>query len=180
MSLPRWKVAETAWDILILGGYILPGQWEITVSPARKVQVKESKDADGTVLDDTGYSGAKVTGRGRLWTDEQVSEFYALVPLFHPRNLGGASQPVTIVNPVSTLWGVKAIYAPKWSTSTPDGDFLTVTFDAMEWFPATKDKAPSPPGTTGGGPASPPEDSPPLDLTPPEPNPKVKGGKVSP
>lgn len=154
MTLPKWKTAVTQWDVLVLGGITMPGVWAITIKPSRKVQIDASKELNGTTLTDNGYNGAKVTGKGRLWTDAQVDEFYRLLPFFHPRKPDGVSAPTTIVHPLATLYGVRAIYIPEWNAATPGAEFLTVSFSAVEWFPAPEEPAPAPvprPATGGGG-----------------------------
>lgn len=190
MTLPKWKTASTKWDVLILGGYTLPGIWDVEVTVERKVQVDKSKDKNGTTLTDNGYQGAKVSLKGRLWTDEQVARMYAIMGVFHPRALDGVSTPVTIDHPVTAFFGIDAIYPPKWKASRPDAQFFEVQCDAIEWFPEPKPPAPRPPGASPPAPAAPgnerrlseytvpDEGLDASDFDPPPPDPRTQGARI--
>lgn len=178
MTLPLWKSTGSAqWDTLVIGGYPFPGVATLKITPKRKVQIKTSKDTNGTSLEDTGYEGAKIDGKLRVWTDEQVDEIFRLLSFLHPRSQSGVSTPLTIVHPIATMFGIQAIYFPEFSIATPTATFFELSFKALEWFPGLKKKPPSPGGTGGSsGTSGGKVDA--SDFTPPQPNPKFAGGNV--
>lgn len=196
MTIPFWKESFSAWDILILDFEPVGAPADplpicaLTVIPSRDVKLNKSKDKNGLTQVDEGYAGAKISGKIRIWTEEQMNAFIAQYPRFNPRSQDGVSAPLSAIHPTLLAAGVQAIYAPKWTFPTPKSadDEWVISFDAHEWFPGPKDKPPSPGvpgpgGNVGGGstgtsdPHGPPYDlGEQADYDPPPPNPSFGYG----
>lgn len=138
MPIPFWRDAESAWDVLYLNGVRVPGIPNITVDKSRSVQINKSKKENGTTLADNGYEGAKIKGSLRLYKPEELQALMDLLPSWDPRNSAGVSNALIISHPATAMAGVSKIYAPQWTFPTPTSDDLTITFSALEWFPAPK------------------------------------------
>lgn len=145
MPLPPWKSGETFWDEIILGGESMPGLANIETSVERSVQLSSPKDSDGVTLANNGYKGAKIRCTFRMWEDEQIEDFFRLLPLFHPA-AGGDTRPVEILCPSAFILGVTQIYITAWRVPTPNSarDYFMPSFQAVQWFPGPQE-APQPP-----------------------------------
>lgn len=154
-TLPDWKAEDSQWDRLYLDGLLVPGIARLDIDASRAAKIEKSKDRNGTSISDDGYEGAKIKGEIRMWTASQADEWHAMYPRFNPRTLDGPSTPLAIVHPIATLYNVVAIYAPKWSTKAPKSadEDLVVTFEALEWFPETKEKSAGGGAAPGGSPS---------------------------
>lgn len=180
MTIPKWKAIETLWDVLELNGVRFPGIWTLDVKASRKFQIDKGSGEDGNTLTNDGYEGSRISAKGNLWTDAQVAELNAILATYNPRSLGGTIAPVTIVHPIASMLGLRAIVISQWALSTPNASYFTPRFEAIEWFPepeptpalppapAPNASDPSNPSSGGGG----------LDLTPPAPDPNFEGGRA--
>jgi hypothetical protein len=144
-TVPFWvspDYGNSLWDSLWLGGTDWPGAWQVKVKKARDVDKAKQSGQDGNTLTDKGYVGAVVTATGRLWKQDQLEDFQALLPNFDPRKPGVTRSPLDIYTPVTALFGVDSVYIKSIEAGHPtSGGVLTVTIELEEWFPATKTAA---------------------------------------
>jgi hypothetical protein len=159
MSLPWVGDSDLLWDTLILGGEVWPGLPTVESTSSRSVDAQKKKGDDGASLVDQGYEPAKVKITIRVWLREQWEELQRLLATIHPRKKGGIRTPVDIMHPETQLKGVRQIYFTTIGTATPgrgaEHGSMTITLDAIEWFPAPKPAKPIPKASkadkTGGG-----------------------------
>lgn len=154
-ALPWVGEPGLLWDTLLMGGEYWPGLPTVESEPSRSVDVQKKKGDDGATEADQGYEPAKVKITLKIWLKEQWEELQRLLPLIHPRKKGGLKTPVDIVHPETQLKGVRQIYVTKIGAAVPgrgaETGSLTITFEAIEWFPAPKPaKAKMKASKTGG------------------------------
>lgn len=141
-NLPWVADADLMWDTLILGGEVWPGLPTVESDPSRAVDAQKKAGDDGANLVDQGYEPAKVKITIRIWLAEQWKELQRLLATIHPRKKGGIRTPVDILHPETQLKGVRQIYVTHIGPAVPgrgaEHGSLTLSFDALEWFPSPK------------------------------------------
>ena len=151
MALP--PLGDKAWDELFVGGFKFPGLWTIS-GPGieRKIDTKKPKGKAKASLTDEGDELGRIDCRGMLHTDEQLAEFVALLPMIHPRRVGGPKSPTDFYHPLANLLGIKQIYVNKIPIPKIErGGKLFVSFSVLEWVPKPKPQRRGVGGTGGGG-----------------------------
>lgn len=130
---------RSLWDVAIIGEDTWPGVPTVTCTVARSVDVQKSDGSDGATLKDKGYEPAKVTVVFRFWTAAQWGEAQRLLPKIHPRTKGGIRTPVDFLHPATLMVGVRQVYITEISAPETDGQgVVTLSMQAVEWFPAPK------------------------------------------
>ena len=155
MTFPFWRPnavepERTAWDIVYLDNYDLPGVCTCAITPARGIKNVHEKGKDGVTQKDSGYEGAKVEITCTIWKQDQLDALYNLTPVFHPRKPGGTSGPITLDHPSAWFFGVTGIRVTKLHIPKPTGGLMVLQISAVEWFAAVKDSKNR--GGTGGFP----------------------------
>lgn len=154
-ALPWVGDSDLLWDTLIIAGEVWPGLPTVESEPSRAIDVQKKRGDDGANLVDQGYEPAKVKITIRIWLKDQWQELQRLLATVHPRKKGGVRTPVDILHPETQLKGVRQIYISKIGAAVPgrgaEHGSLTLTLEALEWFPAPKPaKANTKKSKTGG------------------------------
>jgi hypothetical protein len=140
MSISFWgdKNDDGAWNNLILGGCLWPGIATVTIEKSRDIDQAKSKGKDGITLTDNGFNAAKIDISIKLFEEWHWLAIQNVLPNFDPKITGGTKTPVDIIHPTTSLSGIKYIYIQKINIGNPENGVLTITIEAIEWFPATK------------------------------------------
>jgi hypothetical protein len=160
MPVSDWNQSED-WDVLRLGGQVVPGIARVDVDLGSGLDVKKPKGGSGATIHDQGTPPAtlKITvelhheGMGQ---QNEVEEFQSkIIPLLRPRSRNGARDPLEIQHPQAALWGVHVVTIGDISSPMPGrGGTYIVSFTAIEWAPApvkTKQAKKNPTGDAGHG-----------------------------
>lgn len=127
------------WDVLTLGGQIVPGIVEVEVTESRGVDVKKAKGQDKASLTDNGSEPVEIDIKITLGTRRHWIDWQAILPTISPRKAGGVSQPLAASHPALTLAGVDAIVVREIKTGAPTSkEGMQIDIKAIEWLPAPK------------------------------------------
>jgi hypothetical protein len=117
MGIPFWggraddlSAHASAWDVVSIGGVRLPGLCRIDGKKGRRHDKKLVAGGDGSDPSSLGYDPAEFTVTVRMWTDDQLRAFEAMLPTLLPRNGKGNPKPITVSHPALSLFGINALY----------------------------------------------------------------------
>jgi len=142
-TIPDWFDSPDLWNTCYLQGIQVPGKVEVEVSVAQKLDVKETRGANGANIAFQGYTPASVTITVTLFAREHLPAFVALFKIIRPRvakqyqNKDNKGYPpaVDISHPATALTGVTSVYIEDVSVKPPDDhQIMVVTMKAVEWF----------------------------------------------
>ena len=139
---PYWETADGSWDQLGLGEHVpLPGVWTISGSAARDIDVKPRPGQDTAKIKNKGYRNAQLSLVGRLHGAEQLAALEVVLESIHPRKKGNADEALRILNPRTTLLGVKFVLVERIHTADLDDDgILTQRIDVIEYVRKPRNK----------------------------------------
>jgi len=89
---------------------------------------------DGLTRTVLGYADAEITVEIQIWDEAQLQNVRRLADLFRPRREQKTFQPLQIVAPAATRWGVKNVYifeVREGAWTAQDG--MTLTLQMREW-----------------------------------------------
>lgn len=139
MSVVWWHDGTLLWETLLLGGEVMPGVAAVDCEVERKLDVQMIKGGDGATISDEGYVPATLQIALRMWLREQWVDWQRLLPMLHPRQVGGVRRPIEIQHPVTDALGITTIYVRKISPPRGEGGReRVISLEAIQWFPAPK------------------------------------------
>lgn len=151
MPVSNWNQSED-WDVLRLGGQVMPGVARVDVELGSGLDVKKPKGGRGARIKDQGAPPTELRITIEL-QHEEMDRFIAIRKLLRPRNVDGARDPMEIQHPQAALWGIHVVTIGAITAPMPGrGGTYVVTFTAIEWAPApkkTKKAKTSPTGNAG-------------------------------
>ncbi len=131
------------WDVVYLGGEILPGIANVTVTTAGDIDERKSAGVRLSTPIDKGEKAAKVN-----ITLTVLPAFYdrlreVIAPILRPQTKTGARSPLAIQHPLCELWGIGVVLVESATTPNPtSGGTMTVQIQCIEWSPAPKQAKP--------------------------------------
>jgi hypothetical protein len=142
-AIPWPQNSPRIWNTCVLGGKTLPGLCRVQISLAVKLDVKDPAGGAAAGMTYQGEPPAKVGITCRVWTPEQWVLLQQVLPALRVRvaRKAGAAEPLQIVHPKATLWGIRAVSiqnivddngGDRW------GDVYELKFDCLEWAPLPK------------------------------------------
>lgn len=152
MPVPDWSRVED-WDVLRLGGQVMPGVAQVTVDLGSGLDVKKPKGARRATIRDEGAPPATLRVEIELLHGEMAA-FESVKKLLRPRSVDGAREPLEISHPQAQLWGINVVTVGEVSAPMPSrGGTYLVSFTCVEWAPAPTrvKKAKKSPTTSGSG-----------------------------
>ncbi|HEU4406755.1 MAG TPA: hypothetical protein VFS43_15925 [Polyangiaceae bacterium] len=151
MPLPFWdeaderayvEVPETQWspfDRVFLGGKPLPGKARVTGEGFKgKLDVKSPKGAQGAKITDNGIEAPEFTIELTLWTKRQWLAYQERLPDFSPKPGKGASDPLTIDYPTTSLHGITECRVKEVSLPELGEGSVKVELKCIQWQPSYK------------------------------------------
>lgn len=135
-----WLDGTMLWDILWIGGELMPGLAAVDCDVARKIDVQVVKGSDGATMTDEGYEPQPIQIALKLWLKAHWIEWQRVLPIIHPRQVGGLRRPLEILHPSTESLGIETIYVRKISSPRGTGakEPRIITLEALQWFPAPK------------------------------------------
>lgn len=141
MSVPAWNAAgitgRSAWDILALGTWELPGIWRVSGKIGIKLDTKVVKGKKGATTTNEGVDPGSFTASGEMSLDE-LREFESGIDAIHPRNATDHSEPTDITYPSLAVLGVSQVRIGSISLPQLSDDLAVVTMELVEYFEAPK------------------------------------------
>jgi hypothetical protein len=138
LATPFWDDDPDSWDTASLGGVVLPGLARIDgLELASKWDVKEAPGTDGATETYQGYTPSAFQLVLRIWDPDQWSTFLTLAKRFRPKPGKESPQPLDVVHPDLSVWGISKCVIRKIKPKKGDGIY-EVSFDLLEWFPQPK------------------------------------------
>lgn len=141
-TIPHWNdgsADQDLWDFVFLGEHALPGVCSCEVELPGDLDFQKPKGSKGSTMTDNGDNPAKVTITMVLWLQEQVDQWFRIVPELRAKSAKGARQPQEIIHPNALMHGIDAVVVDNIRADHPDAiNGWTITLDCVEWFPAPK------------------------------------------
>lgn len=127
------------WDIVYLGGEILPGIATVTVTTAGDIDERKSAGARLSTPIDKGEKCAKVNISLVVMPSMYDRLRQVIAPILRPQTKTGAREPMAIQHPLCELWGIGVVMVESATTPNPEsGGTMTVQLQCIEWTPAPK------------------------------------------
>ncbi len=135
-----WLDGTLVWDLLWLGGDLMPGLATVDAEVARKIDIQPVKGSDGATIADEGYIPSPINIALKLWLKAHWLEWQRVLPAIHPRQIGGLRRPLEIWHPAAEVLGIETIYVTKIGSPRGEGgkDPRIIPIEAIQWFPAPK------------------------------------------
>jgi hypothetical protein len=145
MAQPGWTgdggSADSAWNRVQLGPYVLPGICTITgLAVGQDLDVKKQKGQDGAVMEDNGLEPAKFNIEVQI-NEELWPMFQEILPRIDPRRAGASRSPLEIVHPLPNILDIREIVIKRVVPTSPTASRgMKWVFECLQWFPAPKPK----------------------------------------
>lgn len=132
MPAPGFRENPKLYDVLLLGGIQVPGEWDCP-QLGRQSDIKAPKPdgkSDGEIRD-TGVMPSTGVIHSKLDTDEEEREWERLIARIYPLDRPGRHDAVSVENPIFKRLGIRAIYVTGIDNPIPTaGDPQSV---AIHW-----------------------------------------------
>ena len=140
-SIPHWGHEAAEWDRLTIGGYVMPGVWDVETACKRNIDKKKAKGVDGARITDQGYELPELELVGRLTSRVQWELLQTMIAGLHPRQKGGKREKYVIDHPKTRLLGINAIYITEVRSPRLERGIMTIVLRAIEYVPPGQQKA---------------------------------------
>lgn len=131
------------WDVVYLGGEILPGFASVTVTTAGDIDERKSAGVRLSTPIDKGEKAAKVNITLTVLPAMYDRLRQVIAPILRPQTKSGARSPLSIQHPLCELWGISVVLVESATTPNPtSGGTMTVQIQCIEWSPAPKQAKP--------------------------------------
>lgn len=125
------------WDVVYLGGEILPGFANVTVTTAGDIDERKSPGVRLSTPIDKGEKAAKVLISLTVLPGMYDRLREVIAPLLRPQTKTGARPPLEIQHPLCELWGISVVLVESVTTPNPtSGGTMAVQINCVEWSPA--------------------------------------------
>lgn len=125
------------WDVVYLGGEILPGIASVTVTTAGDIDERKSPGVRLSTPVDKGEKAAKVLISLTVLPSMYDRLREVIAPILRPQSKTGARQPMEIEHPLCELWGIGVVIVESVTTPNPSsGGTMAVRINCVEWNPA--------------------------------------------
>ena len=126
------------WDVLTLGGKVMPGIARVEVEIGSGLDVQKSKGAKKARVKDTGAPPAQLSIELVL-LPANMDDFEAVLPVISPRSPTASKDGLSITHPNAKLWGVNTVKIGNISSPMPTpGGMLVIKIKAIEHIEAPK------------------------------------------
>lgn len=133
------------WDVVYLGGEILPGIASVNVTTAGDIDERKSAGVRLSTPIDKGEKCAKVSISLVVMPSMYDRLRQVIAPILRPQTKTGARDPMAIQHPLCELWGIGVVLVESVTTPQPtSGGTMTVQVQCVEWTPAPKEAKPRP------------------------------------
>lgn len=102
----------TAWDIVTIGGQVLPGICIVRGKRGKRFDVKKKKGSDFATLTKQGYEPAEISIVNRIWTRQQLHALELMMPMLEAPTQqlpDGTLQALEIRHPALDLRNINAM-----------------------------------------------------------------------
>lgn len=149
--IPFWGVAPAtldpsnsqfpAWDVVRLAGQVLPGLCGIRGGRAQRIDIKKSKGQNFGTLTSQGYDPAEITITERIWTPQQLSALWVMMPILEPLfAASGIVQAVDVYHPALALRSITSVIIKKIGVLKPSSikEVWEQDIELIEYRPTKK------------------------------------------
>jgi hypothetical protein len=141
MGVNHWNApdGDRSWDVLILGGKVVPGIANVVMDLQAGLDVGKPKGGKGATIKDEGDPPAVVDVTVQLATQEELDAFKALVPMLRPKSKSAARDPIPIEHPNPNFWGIRNVVVGDIKAPMPTAkEGWTISIKLIEWVPVPK------------------------------------------
>lgn len=133
-----WGTADgaKAWDTILISGQAAPGIAKVTGKGfAQKLDMKKVKGSGSYILRFEGQDAAEFTVLLRVWTQQQLTDLYALIRRIKPKK-GEAPTAFDVVHPALDFFDIRQMYV-KDAPLPSEGEkgIYEVSLSCMEFLP---------------------------------------------
>lgn len=138
-GIPSPEEAGDPWDILVIGGHVLPGVWTVEGGVGRDLDAKTRKGDYGQRIRDKGYQNGDLTLVGVLAPEDEWEEFQgAPMKEIHPRRKGSAASVLGVHHPALAALGITEVIVERVHVPRPTRDGIEQRIDVREWIDQPK------------------------------------------
>lgn len=157
MSAPiHWyrTTADSSWDILLLGGVVMPGIPTVEVNLEGGLDVQKPRKGRGARIVDEGNPPSTISVTLQITTPDELDSLQNAMPVLRPRSKTAQRAPVEIVYPSVNFVGIENVVVSDVKLAPPNAkDGWLIEIKLIEWVPAPKPVKPLskvPSGTATG------------------------------
>lgn len=137
MPTPDWT-RSGEWDVLTLGGKVMPGVARVEVDIGNCLDIQKSRGSKKARVKDTGAPSAQVSIELVL-LPANMADFEAVLPVISPRSPTASKVGLSIAHPNAKLWGINMVKIGNISSPMPtNGGMLVIKIRAVEHVDAPK------------------------------------------
>lgn len=135
------RYPTSKWDLVNIGGMLLPGIVDVEGDGGNRLDVKHPKGRSSARLEFSGYKPFDITitlliAHEKDW--KQVCE--ELLPMIRPKNTIKIPEPLEVIHPVFRAYGIRSIVIKDISFPKSEGkgagkQIKTITIKAWEFIP---------------------------------------------
>lgn len=127
------------WDILLLGGKVMPGIPTVDVELPGGLDVRKPRKGRGAQIVDEGAPPVIIHVKLQINDRAELAEFKALLPMLRPRSKSAQREPVSIDHPNPNFFDVVNVVVSDIRAGMPNAkDGWIVELKLIEWTPTVK------------------------------------------